>query len=121
MPKNIPDRRPARWRVAQGYHSLRRQPFELDGEEDDQQLAEPENRHRISDEAESRDGAVVDAASAWRRCQSQENAQNCRTRERGKHQQQRQASPIENQGQYRLTVGKAKSEIAVCQVPQVEA
>ena len=121
VPEDVPDRRPARRGVAQADHSLRRQPFELDGEEDDQQLAQPENRYRISDEAESRDGAVVDAASARRRRQGQEDPQHCRERERGEHQEQRQASTIKDEAQYRLTVGEGKAQIALRQVPQVQA
>src|SRR4030095_5359667 len=53
--------------------------------------------------------------------QGQEDPQNARERERGKHQEKRQASTIKNEAQYRLTVGKGKAEIAVRQVPQVQA
>jgi hypothetical protein len=52
---------------------------------------------------------------------AQEDPQNCRERERGEHQEECQASTIKNEAEYRLTVGKGKPQIAVRQVPQVQA
>jgi hypothetical protein len=85
---------------------LRRQPSQLDGEQNDEQLTEPEDRHRVADEAEGRDAAVIQAAGTRRCRQCQNDADHGRQRERGEHEQKRQAHAIENEPEHRLTIGE---------------
>src|SRR5215475_3086422 len=121
VPKYISDGCPAGRRVAQRNHALRRQPSQLDGEQNDEQLTQPKDGHRVADQAESRDGAVVYAAGARCCCHCQNDAEHCRQRERREHEQQRQACAIENEAQYRLTIGKRETEVALPEIPKIEA
>ena len=64
--------------------------------------------------------AVV-AAAGTRRCRQREHdAQHGCEREGGKHQQQREARPIEDEAEHRLAIGEGEAEVALGQVPQIE-
>jgi hypothetical protein len=101
-------------------HARRRQPVELDGEQQDQHQPDPEQWHGIGDDGGHRDQMIFPAAHPYGRQQSQQDADTEGKDERGAHQQQRGGQARQDQRQYRALVAEGIAEIQCQDVLDVE-
>ena len=101
--------------------TARRQPLQIDREDDDRHQPEPEGRHRIEDEAKRRDKRVRPPVDAARGDHAEDQPEEEGERERGRHQQDRRRQPLRDHGRDGLAIDRREAEIEPDQPPEIIA
>src|SRR4051812_3701593 len=119
VPEHVDGSGPAARVRAQRDHALRRQPAEIDREQDDEKLSEPEDRHRIPEQAERRDAGVQQAARARCGGDAQRDPDQGSESQGRHHEEQRDPGPAQEERQHRLTVREGVPEVPGQQVLEI--